>query len=157
MKIINYDKKYAKQIIDLWLSPEVMKNTLSSKEKTNVKKLNQRAKNNEKNFFIAVEKEKVVGFSAIRINNGRKNHSADFVIFVSPEFHRKRIGSKLIKKLFERAKKKKLKRIELGVFADNKKAISFYEKHGFVKEGLKKKALQRNKKLFDEIIMARLL
>ncbi len=51
----------------------------------------------------------------------------------------------------------KLKRIELGVFSDNKKAINFYKKLGFKKEGIRKKSLQRKDKLFDEIIMARLI
>ena len=58
MKIINFDKKYSKQIVELWLSPEVTKNTLSTKEKITVKSINEKFRGNEHNVFIAIEDKK---------------------------------------------------------------------------------------------------
>ncbi|MDD3083478.1 MAG: GNAT family N-acetyltransferase [Candidatus ainarchaeum sp.] len=157
MNIINFNKKYSKQLSELWLSPEITKNTLSTKTRTTPKNLTKKLLKEKQNSFLAIENKNVIGFSSLRPFEGRKNHSADFVIFVSPNYHRKGVGTKLMKKLFDRTKKLKLKRIELSVFSDNKKAISFYKKFGFKIDGKKKKSLQRDQKLFDEIIMGKLI
>jgi putative acetyltransferase len=93
----------------------------------------------------------------MKIFEGRRDHCCDFVIFVDQTHQGKGIGTKLMKKILTTAKSRKLKRIELGVFSDNLKATKFYEKFGFVKEGVRKKSLQRNNKLHDEIIMAKLI
>ncbi len=157
MKIVHFEKKYAKELAKLWLSPEITKFTLSTKKRTTAKRLIKKFKEKPKNTFLAIDSKKILGFASIRPYEGRMNHSADFVIFVDSNFHKMGIGTKLMKSILQRAKSEKLKRLELGVFIDNKKAIEFYKKFGFKKEGIKRKALQRDKKLFDEIIMAKLL
>lgn len=157
MQITNFDKKYSKQLTELWLSPEITKNTLSTKNKTTIKNINKKFSKEKLNSFLAIEQEILIGFASIRPFEGRRNHSADCAIFISQEFYGTGLAQKLMKKIFSRAKKLKLKRLELSVFNDNKRAIKFYEKIGFFSEGLKKNSLQRDKKLFDELLMAKLL
>ncbi len=156
LKIINFEKKYSKQVCDLWLLPEITKNTLSTRKRTTPKNIEKKFSKNKKNIFLAVYDEKLVGVSGMKIGEFRTDHLADFFVFVDPDYHRQGIGKKLVKKIIGRAKEKKLKRLEMTVFSDNKKAIKLYEKFGFKKEGVKRKSLQRNGKLYDEVIMARL-
>ncbi len=109
MRIISFDEKYSKQIIGLWLSDEVTKQTLSTKERSTVKRLNERCLEDKKNTFIALEKEKVIGFSSMRLGHGRRNHCTEFVIFVAKEFQRNGVATAIMKKLFARAKKNETK------------------------------------------------
>jgi putative acetyltransferase len=46
-------------------------------------------------------------------------------------------------------------KIELSVFADNALALAFYERHGFVREGLRRRQLVRAGEYHDEVLMAR--
>lgn len=157
MQIVNFNKKYSVELSRLWLMPKLSKYLLSTKERTTPSKITKMLKPQSKNVFIALENNKVIGFIVLKTYFGRKNHCADFVVFVAPNKQKKGIGTTLIRKIIERAKELGLKRIELGVFADNKQAIKLYKKLGFKKEGVKRKALQRKKKLYDEIIMGKLL
>ena len=43
----------------------------------------------------------------------------------------------------------------LGVFPDNAPAIAFYERHGFVREGLRLQHYRRGDRYHDEVLMAR--
>jgi RimJ/RimL family protein N-acetyltransferase len=46
-------------------------------------------------------------------------------------------------------------RLVLGVFPDNTPAIRFYERHGFVREGLRTAQYRRGDEYHDEVLMAR--
>lgn len=46
-------------------------------------------------------------------------------------------------------------RMVLGVFPDNAPAIAFYERHGFVREGLRVAQYRRGDQYHDEVLMAR--
>jgi len=71
-----------------------------------------------------------------------------------PEYRGKGIGGKLIKKTIKKAKEKGIKRIELGVHADNRNALGLYLKLGFEVEGLRKKAHFIDGKYIDVYMMA---
>jgi putative acetyltransferase len=43
----------------------------------------------------------------------------------------------------------------LGVFPENERAIAFYERHGFVREGLRRGQYRRGDEYHDEVLMAR--
>jgi putative acetyltransferase len=47
------------------------------------------------------------------------------------------------------------RRAVLGVFPDNTRAIAFYERHGFVREGLRVQHYRRGDQYHDEVLMAR--
>jgi GNAT superfamily N-acetyltransferase len=51
-------------------------------------------------------------------------------LYVRPDHRRKKVGSMLLKKVFELAKQENCKRLRWQVLSWNKDAISFYEKHG---------------------------
>jgi L-phenylalanine/L-methionine N-acetyltransferase len=48
-------------------------------------------------------------------------------------------------------------RLALGVFPENLRAIRFYERHGFVREGLRRAQYARAGRYHDEVLMARFL
>ena len=48
-------------------------------------------------------------------------------------------------------------KLALGVFPDNGRAIAFYERHGFVREGLRRAQYDRAGRYYDEVLMARFL
>jgi RimJ/RimL family protein N-acetyltransferase len=47
------------------------------------------------------------------------------------------------------------RRVVLGVFPENAPAIAFYERHGFVREGLRRGQYRRGDQYHDEVLMAR--
>lgn len=133
-----------------------MRNTLSSKEKTTTKNLIKKFSKEKENTFLAISNNTLLGFAKLNQFNDRRNHVGDFVIFVTKREYGKGTSKKLLKKLFKRVRELKLKRLELGVFLDNKRAIQFYKKFGFVEEGIKCKSIQRENKLYNELIMAKI-
>ena len=48
-------------------------------------------------------------------------------------------------------------KLTLGVFPENRPAIGFYERHGFVREGLRRAQYDRAGRYHDEVLMARFL
>ncbi len=46
-------------------------------------------------------------------------------------------------------------KVELSVFAHNATALAFYEHHGFVREGLRRRQFVRAGEYHDEVLMAR--
>lgn len=57
-------------------------------------------------------------------------------LFVKEEHRRKGIGSKLLNKALESAKTREVKEVHVTTLEDNKKAMTFYEKHGFNRTGV---------------------
>jgi len=49
------------------------------------------------------------------------------------------------------------RRAVLGVFPENARAMAFYERHGFVREGLRREQYRRGDEYHDEVLMARSL
>jgi len=72
--------------------------------------------------FVAEESGKIIGFVF------HNNYFNSFGIIVKEEYHKKGIGTKLLKRVID-----KLDTVVLSVDKGNKKAIKFYEKNGFKK------------------------
>jgi diamine N-acetyltransferase len=92
-------------------------------------------KNSE--FYFATFEKKVIGY--LKINFGasqtelKDNKALEIErIYVSKEFHGKRVGQLLYVKAIERAKQQNSDYVWLGVWEENQKAIHFYKKNGFV-------------------------
>jgi ribosomal protein S18 acetylase RimI-like enzyme len=49
------------------------------------------------------------------------------------------------------------RRVALGVFPANVRAIAFYERHGFGREGVRRGQYRRGDQYHDEVLMARSL
>lgn len=95
----------------------------------------------EIHYFFALHGETIVGY--IKLNEGGSQTESKFPntleierIYVLPEEHGKGYGAILLSKAIEVAKQKKFPQIWLGVWDQNTKAISFYERMGFYKDGI---------------------
>jgi ribosomal protein S18 acetylase RimI-like enzyme len=88
-------------------------------------------------FYFAMLDEKVIGY--LKLNNGgsqtelKDNDAVEIErIYVLKEFHGKKVGQLLFNKAIEVAKAQHAAYVWLGVWEENKKAIQFYTKNGFV-------------------------
>ena len=82
-----------------------------------------------KGFIVAEFGKKIIGFIVgLPINS---KTAKILMLSVSEDHRKKQIGSKLLNQLLMLLKKKKIENIELEVRTINRKAIKFYEKHGF--------------------------
>jgi ribosomal protein S18 acetylase RimI-like enzyme len=88
-------------------------------------------------FYFAELDDKVIGY--LKLNFGAsqtelKDSKALEIerIYVTKEFHGKKVGQLLYNKAIEVAKEKMVDYVWLGVWEENHKAIQFYTKNGFV-------------------------
>ena len=80
-------------------------------------------------LWVAENLNKITGFiigAKISEEKGRI-----LMLSITEKNRRKNIGTALLKNLLEELVKHKVRHVELEVRTDNKKAIKFYEKHGF--------------------------
>lgn len=87
-------------------------------------------------FYFALDGENVVGY--LKINFGaaqtelKDGASLEIErIYVVKEFHGKKVGQMLYEKAIQIAQNAKVNYVWLGVWEENKRAISFYKKNGF--------------------------
>lgn len=102
-----------------------------------VEKLSSELADQNTRFFFVKEDGQIIGY--LKLNFGQsqtelKDDSALEIerIYVLQEFHGKKVGQILYDKVIEIAKESKLSYVWLGVWEENKRAISFYKKNGFV-------------------------
>lgn len=80
------------------------------------------------------------------------NHRATLGICVKKEYRGMGIGKALVAKALEESKGK-FEIVELTVFSHNRRAVRLYEGSGFKKYGVRRKAVKRAGKYFDEDLM----
>jgi len=113
---------------------------------------------NDEIIYLAVDKDKPVGFILAERGTYRRNkHSAYIVIGILKAYCGQGIGKKLFTQLECWAKDNKIHRLELTVMAHNENAIKLYEKVGFETEGIKKDSLLVSGNYVDEYYMAKVL
>jgi diamine N-acetyltransferase len=88
-------------------------------------------------FYFAKTDYKVIGYLKINFGNAQtelnENEALEIErIYVLNEFHGKKVGQILYEKALEIAKQYESKYLWLGVWEANKRAISFYQKNGFI-------------------------
>jgi ribosomal protein S18 acetylase RimI-like enzyme len=109
---------------------------------------------------LLLEGIQVVGTFALRVQNHRSSHVATLESFaMHPAFRGRGFGARAMDEIVTVARFKGVRRLELLVETDNARALRFYEKHGFVREGILRAAFRRASAAedMDEIAMARLL
>ena len=105
--------------------------------------------------FVAVEKEKVVGWCDIRPQKGEGfTHNGILGMGVLDGYRGQRIGTRLLEATMEATREFGIERVELEVYASNTPAINMYEKWGFEHEGVKKKARKLDGEYDDIVVMA---
>lgn len=102
--------------------------------------------------------EQIIGMAGLTVSsNPRMRHVAGVGMMVHKDFQNQGVGSALMARLLDVADNwLMLVRVELTVFTDNERAIHLYEKFGFEKEGVRRKAAIRNGVYADEYSMARI-
>ncbi len=107
-------------------------------------------------WFVAEVEGAVVGLAGLHVGAGRLRHSGHVFLFVARERQGHGVGSRLLEALLDVADNwLLLRRVELTVFAENTRAKSLYERHGFVVEGLRKLSVIAEGAIHDEYLMAR--
>lgn len=105
--------------------------------------------------FVNNELAGNAGISAVR-NHIKLKHRAVFGISIKQKYWNNGIGDIIIKEIINVAGIMGYEQIELGVFADNKRATSLYKKNGFEVWGNTKNAFKLKDGTYrDEIIMGR--
>ncbi len=108
--------------------------------------------------LIALDNDQIIaraeldGYYAARIR-----HRAKFSISVKKEYWNQGIGTEMIKRIVEQAKKMKLRVIELEVISDNVRAIHLYHKMGFLDIGVYKEYFYVNGMFKDAVVMQKIL
>ncbi|WP_342435482.1 GNAT family N-acetyltransferase [Paenibacillus sp. FSL L8-0436] len=91
-------------------------------------------------FFFIFFNEELAGYLKVNINDSQSEKAGDDSleierIYIRNNFQRKGLGKYLIDKAMEVAVIQNKKKIWLGVWEKNEKAIDFYKKIGFVQTG----------------------
>lgn len=105
--------------------------------------------------FVAVNGGEVVGWCDISPQRLEGfTHSGTLGMGVLRGFRGRGIGTRLMERTIAEAKERGMERIELEVYASNAPAIKLYEKRGFAREGVKKRARKLDGVYDDIIVMA---
>lgn len=107
---------------------------------------------------VALVEERVIGWCDILpIDRPTMAHTGILGVAILAEFRGRGIGTALIRAALERARTAGLTRIELTAREPNRRLVPFYEKFGFVIEGLKRDAVRVDGKYENLISMGLLL
>ena len=105
--------------------------------------------------FVALLGEEVIGWCDVSPMRGEWfAHCGRLGMGVHQDFRGQGIGTQLLAQTMQKSRDKGLERIELEVYGSNESAIRFYEKAGFVVEGVKKKARKLDGEYDDLVQMA---
>jgi RimJ/RimL family protein N-acetyltransferase len=89
--------------------------------------------------LVAEHGNRIVGYTQIyRFSQPRRKGIGEQLIYLHQDFHNVGLGTAMMEKLLQLAKKKGMHKIDLSVVADNKAAIQLYRKLGFTVEGVSK-------------------
>lgn len=106
-------------------------------------------------FIIAEYKGEVIG--NLDFSGGsrqRTAHIGDFGVSVLKEYWGNKIGEELVNYLINWSKQTGIiRKINLRVRTDNKRAIYLYKKLGFIEEGVLKRHFLINDKFYDSLMM----
>ena len=109
-------------------------------------------------IMIVLAGEKIIARAELDGCSGaRLHHNARFSISVRKDYWNMKIGTMLMTKIIERARKMNLRNIELEVIAENKTAIALYHKMGFSDVGIYRNYWFANNVYSDAIVMQKCL
>ena len=108
--------------------------------------------------FVALnDADEVVGWCDIlRLDQESFRHGWRLGMGLLPAVRGQGVGRRLAEAAIAAAKERGAERIELEVFASNKAAIALYERLGFVREGVKRRARKLDGE-YDDIVQMALL
>lgn len=116
--------------------------------------------NERETIFIAQYEEKMVGWLMFQSpHRKRLAHTGTFGMMVLKEYRGLGIGKLLLKKIITWAEHNPyIKKISLGVFSTNERAIALYKKMGFVEEGRKINEIKlHDNEYIDDVLMYKMV
>ncbi len=81
--------------------------------------------------LLALVKDRVVGEATLHFRSGPKRHLGEVRIFLAKDFRRRGLGSKMLNKLIELARKQDLYMLIAEIVADQSKVIKAFQNLGF--------------------------
>ncbi len=144
LKKISFEQVYELQAIskNTFIEAFSAENTAEDMEKylnesLSIEKLNEELANPNSIFYFALKDDEIIGY--LKLNFGQaqtvfkqENWLEIERIYVLKSFYGKKIGQMLFEKALQKAKQTNIDYLWLGVWEKNKRAISFYQKNGFV-------------------------
>jgi RimJ/RimL family protein N-acetyltransferase len=105
--------------------------------------------------LVAVADGNVVGNVLVNVERGVATaHVGVLSICIAADWRDIGVGSELVAAAQRWVRDRGLRKLSLGVFPDNERAIAVYEKRGFVREGLRRMQYRSGDRFRDEILMA---
>ena len=118
----------------------------------------QRQMNENGHVYLLADSDGVpAGFTSHEIYFGEQPQLMIHKLYVSPAFQGKGIGVHFLNALIAIALQNNQTALRLKVYHLNRKAICFYEKHGFVKTGIEKTDPGNRFIIEDEVMIRELL
>lgn len=109
-------------------------------------------------FLVAERDGRVVGVLGLMRGERVANaHTAEFGVTVAAQARGTGVGSALMRAAEERARTWGVRKLCLGVFGDNARALSLYSRLGFTEEGTRRGHYLVGGALRDEVVMAKWL
>lgn len=105
--------------------------------------------------FVALVGSDVVGWCDISRHTFPSHaHAGHLGMGIIPAYRGQGLGHRLIETTLQAARDAGFERVELSVHADNIRAVTLYEKVGFVREGLARRSVRIDGRYKDAIQMA---
>jgi RimJ/RimL family protein N-acetyltransferase len=105
--------------------------------------------------LVAESDGEVVGNVLVSVDRGvATEHLGVLSITILEDWRGVGIGTELIAAAKRWSAERGLRKVSLGVFPDNERAISVYERAGFVREGLRRMQYRSGETFRDEVLMA---
>ncbi|WP_100488479.1 GNAT family N-acetyltransferase [Sporolactobacillus pectinivorans] len=106
----------------------------------NLEQLKKELSNVYSDFFLVYLNEELAGYLKVNVNEAQTDNIGSEAleierIYIRNKFQRQGLGKFLIHKGIELAKEQNKKQVWLGVWEKNERAIKFYTKMGFLKNG----------------------
>ncbi|UZJ78640.1 GNAT family N-acetyltransferase [Fictibacillus sp. KU28468] len=109
--------------------------------------------------LLALSGDRICGYFSYRIPTplDSNKHVAELALAIHPDFQGQGVAQELMKAGEDWMKRLGKKKLSLRVMATNPKAIRFYEKYGFIKQGLLVNEFYIDGKYVDDIMMYKML
>ena len=105
--------------------------------------------------LVAEAGGEIVGNVLVSVDRGRATeHIGVLSICIALDWRDVGIGTELVAGAQTWARERGLRKVSLGVFPDNERAIAVYERRGFVREGLRRQQYRSGDEYRDEVLMA---
>jgi RimJ/RimL family protein N-acetyltransferase len=105
--------------------------------------------------LVAEADAEVVGNVLVSVDRGvATEHIGVLSITIADGWRDVGIGTEMVAAAQRWVRERGLRKLSLGVFPDNERAVAVYEKRGFVREGLRRQQYRTGGELRDEILMA---